>query len=326
MKFDITTIGDAFEDVFVTPDLSVCSDRTLASGKGITFELGEKVPLLSVDYDIGGSACNVAVGLSRLGYKTSLVTLLGDDTPRDKVIDRLNSDNVDMSNLVIDKKSKTGFSIIFNMHGERTIFVYHATKNHEELKVKKDLKSNWYFLASLGECAQELEQRLIKEAAENGSRIAWNPGSIQIEKGTSHFRHLLKCTSVLFLNREEAIKFVDFPIRPQIEEVMKKLYSYGPKIIVVTNGSEGAKAYDGNEFYEMDSRPVQVKDSTGAGDAFAVGFLGRLMQEDWRKPIEQDSISDALNWGIENSVSVIQEIGGQKGLLKMNIIDRENHE
>jgi sugar/nucleoside kinase (ribokinase family) len=212
--------------------------------------------------------------------------------------------------------------VIFNINGERTIFVYHAVKDYEELKLKKSLKTKWYFLAPLGENTDALEDRLIKEVAENGTMIAWNPGSVQIGKGESHFRHLLKCTTVLFLNREEAIKFVDFPIRPQTEEVMKKLYSYGPRIVVITNGKEGVKAYDGHEFYELESRPVQVKDSTGAGDAFTVGFMGRLMNEDWHNDIPQESIHEGLRWGIENSVSVIQNIGAQKGLLNKEEIEK----
>lgn len=322
MKFDIVTIGDAFEDVFVTPDLSVRSDRILPSGKGIVFELGEKVPLQSVDYDIGGSACNTAVGFSRLGYETSIVTLLGDDTPRDKVLDRLNIEDVAVDNVIIDNKIKTGFSVVFNLNGDRTIFVYHAVKDYADLRLKKSLRSKWYFLAPLGENTDELEDRLIREAAENGALIAWNPGSIQIGKGASHFRHLLKCTSILFLNREEAIKFVDFPIRPQAEEVMQKLYSYGPRLVVVTDGKKGVKVYDGKEFFEMESRPVQVKDSTGAGDAFAVGFLGRLIKEDWHDDIPKETIREALRWGTENSVSVIQSIGGQKGLLEKQEIEK----
>ncbi len=316
MKFDITTIGDAFEDVFVSPDLKVHSERTLGSGRGITFEFGEKIPLKSVNYEIGGSACNAAVGFSRLGYKASIVTLLGDDTPMNRVLDRLDEEGVDRYNIIVDNKSQTGFSVIFNINGERTIFTYHAVRDYQSLKIKKGLNSKWYFVAPMGDNTEEIEKRMVKDVAENGSFIAWNPGSIQIAKGASHFRHLLKCTSILFLNKEEAVKFVDFPVRPQIEELMMKLYSYGPKIVVVTNGKEGAKAYDGKEFYNVNSRPVQVTDSTGAGDAFAIGFLGRLLKEDWKTDIPQESVKDALRWGIENSVSVIQNIGAQKGLLK----------
>lgn len=321
MKYDIVTIGDAFEDVFVTPDLEVRSDRMMTSGRGIVFELGEKIPLKTVNYEIGGSACNAAVGLSRLGYKTSIVTLLGDDTPKDKVLERLSIEEVSTDNLIIDDKYQTGFSVIFNFDGERTIFVYHALKDYDDLKIKKSLRSKWFFLTSLGENTQAIENKLIEEVAENSSYLAWNPGAKQIAKGASHFRHLLKCTSVLFLNREEAIKFVDFPVRPRIEEVIKKLYEYGVKIVVVTDGDKGAQAYDGKNFYDIPARNVQRIESTGAGDAFAVGFMGRLLNENWREDIALECIKDALKWGIMNSSSVIQHIGAQPGLLKRDEIE-----
>lgn len=315
MKYDIVTIGDAFEDVFVEPDLDAKYDRGFASGRGICFELGEKIPLEAVTYEIGGSACNTAVGLSRLGFKASIVTTLGDDTPRDKVIERLRDEDVDATNIYINEKLKSGFSVVFSIKGERTIFVYHGLKDYRDLKIKKGIKSRWFFLTPIGEHTEEIEKRVVKEVAENGAHFAWNPGSVQISRGASHYKHLLNCTDILFLNREEAIKFLNFPVRPQTEEVMKNLHLLGAKIVVVTNGKEGAKAYDGKNFYNAipNLRTIRA-DATGAGDSFATGVLGRLIEVDW-KNLTEDNIKEALKWGIKNSDSVIQYMGAQKGLL-----------
>ncbi|MFA7253706.1 MAG: carbohydrate kinase family protein [Patescibacteria group bacterium] len=316
MQHDVVTIGDAFEDVFVQPDLKVNSDRSFGSGKGICFEFGEKIPLNFVQYEIGGSACNIAVGLSRLGYKTTFVTALGKDTPAQRIIRQLEDEGVDTKNVIEKSDIQTGFSVVFSVDGERTIFSYHALKDYSKLKIKDSLKSKWLFVTSLGENIGEIEKRIIAEVSEEGSLFAWNPGSIQIARGASHYRHLLRCTSILFLNREEAIKFLDYPARPIIEEVMKKLHNFGARIVVVTNGKEGARAYDGQEFYEMSAiQRTERIDATGAGDAFATGFLGRLIDEDWKKDIDSDIIKNALKWGIANSNSVIQHIGAQKGLL-----------
>ena len=316
MKFDITTIGDAFEDVFVEPDINVKYDRSFASGKGICFEFGEKIPLNSVQYEVGGSACNIAVGMSRLDLKTNFVTAIGEDSPAEKIRDKLINENVATHSIIQNSEIKTGFSVIFSVEGERTIFAYHALKDYSKLKLKKNLQSYWIFLTSLGENTDEIEKNIIANVAEESALFAWNPGSIQISKGATHYRHLLKCTSILFLNREEAIKFANFSDRPEIHEVMKKLSHLGPKIVVVTNGKEGACAYDGQEFYDIkSSAQVQRVDSTGAGDAFATGFLGKLIKSDWKNSISPDEIKDALKWGIKNSESVIAYIGAQKGLL-----------
>ncbi|PIS07951.1 hypothetical protein COT78_00915 [Candidatus Berkelbacteria bacterium CG10_big_fil_rev_8_21_14_0_10_43_13] len=321
MKHDVICIGDATEDVFVQPDLAVKSDRSFASGKGICFEFGEKIPLNSVEYEVGGSACNVAVGLARQGFKTSIATVLGDDTPRDRVLERLESENVDQNSLIISKKVQTSFSVIFSIDGERTIFVYHGLKDYSELKIKKNVKSKWLFLTSLGENTDEIEKRIVAEVAENNSFFAWNPGSLQIMQGASHYQHLLKNTSVLFLNREEAIKFTNSSLATKSEEAMKRLCHLGAKIVVVTNAKKGAKAYDGKEFYEVaaDQRTTRT-DATGAGDAFASGFLGRLINENMKEKIDPDLIREALHWGIKNSNSVIQSVGAQKGLLSIENI------
>lgn len=316
MKYDIVTIGDAIEDVFVTPDLEPRYEKSFGSGKGICFEFGEKIPLNSVDYEVGGSACNVAVGLARLGFKSAIATVVGDDTPMEKVISTLEKESVNKSLVQVRKKSQTGFSVIFSINGERTIFVYHGIKDYGDLKIPVSARSRWFFVAPLGENSDEIEKRVIKEVAENGANLAWNPGTKQIEKGANHYRHLLKCTQILFLNREEAIKFLNYPMRPQEDEIMKKLHLFGAKIVVVTNGKEGARAYDGNEFYEAKAdRQIPRVDSTGAGDSFASGFLGRILELDMKSPIAPEVIQDALRWGIKNSNSVIQYIGAQKGLL-----------
>lgn len=316
MKYDIVTIGDAFEDVFVEPDLSVKSDARLASGKGICFEFGEKIPLNWVKYEIGGSACNTAVGFSRLGLKTAIVTALGDDTPRDKIIERLRDEDVDSSFTNIIPSIKTGFSVIFSIKGERTIFMHKAIKDYKDFKLKKSVQARWFFVAPLGQNTGEIEKRLVEEVSENGALLAWNPGVIQIEQGASAYRHILKCCSILIMNRTEAHKFLNFPIHPHPLEIMQRLYNLGPKIVVVTDGKNGAKAYDGHTLYEIAANhKVDVVDATGAGDAFAVGFISRLIDCNFKELIDSTDIKAALSWGIKNSTSVIQHIGGQEGLL-----------
>jgi sugar/nucleoside kinase (ribokinase family) len=218
---------------------------------------------------------------------------------------------------------KTNFSTIFSLPEGRTIFTYHGLKDYSQLRVKKSLHSKWFFLAPFGDGTEEIEKDLIAKVSEENSILAWNPGTLQIKKGASRFRNLLKNTSVLFLNREEAIKFIDYPVRPREEEMLKKLYSFGPRLVVITNGKEGAKAYDGNNIYGINAlKNLDVVDPTGAGDSFATGMLAKLLSCDWNSISDSDCISKALKWGIANSSSVIKYVGGQKGLLTKNEIEK----
>ena len=77
---------------------------------------------------------------------------------------------------------------------------------------------------------------------------------------------------------------------------------------IVTDGPNGAYAYDGQDSYHQPiSADVPVIDRTGAGDAFASGVVAGLA---WG-----DSLEEALQFGSENSTSVVQHVGAHAGIL-----------
>lgn len=314
MKYDIVTIGDASEDIFVQPrDMKVIKDSKMLSGKAASFELGEKILLEDVQYEVGGSACNTSVAFRRQGYNSSLVVAIGQDTPGKKVLERLEEESVSTELILQDQSYKTNFSIVFNIDDERTIFVYHGLKDYSCLVPNKSLSTKWVYLAPIGQGDEDVIDRVSVLAAEKNVRVGWNPGVIQIEKKAQHYRQMLKCLNILFINREEGIRFANFPVKPQIKDIVKVLHGYGPKIVVLTDGKNGAYAYDGQSHYHIEAVNQQRVDATGAGDSFAAGFMGRIMQD--IAETNQDSIVDALKWGALNSTSVVGYIGAQKGLL-----------
>lgn len=313
MKYDVVTIGDASEDIFVRPrDMKVFSDTKFVTGRAVSFELGEKILLDDVQYEIGGSACNNAVALARQGYSTAAILALGHDTPAEKIEQRLTEEGVNQSLVKKQHKYKTNFSVIFNIADERTIFVYHGLDDYSCLTPPKKLASRWLFITPIGEGDEKIFNTVISLVAEKNLKIIWNPGVVQIAKRAQHFKQLLSHTSILFLNREEALKFVGFPVTPKIEDVVKTLNEFGVKIVVVTDGKNGATAYDGENFYHADALTQERVDATGAGDSFASGFAGRIMEEVEYTP---EIILDALKWGVVNSTSVVSYVGAQRGLL-----------
>lgn len=320
--YDIVTIGDASEDIFVRPhNFDIETTRKYTSGKAVSFELGEKISLDSVFYDIGGSACNSAVSFARQGYKVSIITAMGKDSPAEKILQRLEEESVFGDNLISKENLKTNFSIILNLKDERTIFVCHGQSDYSVLKPKKSLKTKWIFLCPLGDNTEEVENSLISLSCQKSVKIAWNPGSLQIEKGASNYRALLKNVSVLFLNREEAIKFSNFPVRPNIEDIAKLLYKMGPKIVVITDGKKGVYCFDGLRSYKVEAMNQERVDATGAGDSFSSAFLGQLIEAEDVEFQDQYNISKALKAGIINSTSVVNKLGAESGLLSKKEIE-----
>ena len=105
---------------------------------------------------------------------------------------------------------------------------------------------------------------------------------------------------------------------PSIKDLVKVIHLEGPKIVVITDGKEGAYAYDGTDFYRVGAYPGHRLEATGAGDSFAAAFLSGLISEE---PLQM-----CLKWGVINSASVIEQIGAQSNLLGKNTIKRRAKE
>ena len=87
------------------------------------------------------------------------------------------------------------------------------------------------------------------------------------------------------------------------------MQALGPKIMVITDGPKGAHAFDGKNFWFQPPYPDPKPpfERTGAGDAFSSTTVAALALG--------NDLPTALSWGAVNSMSVVQEIGAQKGLL-----------
>lgn len=312
IMFDIITIGDAINDLFITPD----EIKTAKNGFGkdnLCFEHGSKISINEVHRDIGGSACNVAVGMSRLGYKSAIIGATGKDIESEKIIARLELENVDTKNLKAFLKNQTNFSVIIVYKGERTVLVYRGLKDYSLLKIPKNPKTKWIYLGPVANSFVPNYKELIRLASEKNINIAINPGHRQIMEGREELKKLLYVSKVLILNKEEVIDLTKLTHFASEKELLRRLKSYGPEVVIITDGKNGAFANDDENFYGISAQKTEVFDSTGAGDAFSSGFLASY--------IKNKDIKEALKWGISNSTSVIQDYGAQKNLLSDSEIE-----
>ncbi|OGD62383.1 hypothetical protein A2215_03015 [Candidatus Berkelbacteria bacterium RIFOXYA2_FULL_43_10] len=314
MKYDVVTIGDASEDIFIRPEgLKISSGRGLLN-REVSFELGTKIAIPEAEFDIGGSACNTAVGFARLGLKSSTIIALGDDGASSKIAERLSDEGVAISNIVHKKELLANFSVIFLVGDERTIFIHRYLKHYGLLSPKKIIKAEWMYLGPYGEDGDILSKSILYLTAEKNIKLAWNPGSNQIKQGAQRYKALLANTKILFLNKEEAINFINLPVSSKTEELLKTFSGYGVKFVVITDGKRGADCFDGERMYHIDALNQKRVDATGAGDSFACGFAARVIRAK-SDAISSDTVKESLIWGILDSSSVVNVIGAQKGLL-----------
>jgi sugar/nucleoside kinase (ribokinase family) len=111
------------------------------------------------------------------------------------------------------------------------------------------------------------------------------------------------------VNVEEAGRILKTPEEKDIKTLLNAIAALGPKIVSITDGTNGAYAYDGSRYLRVPMYPDTRGpfERTGAGDAFASSIVSALAVGE---PLEK-----ALLWGPINSMSVVQDIGAQRGLL-----------
>lgn len=317
MKFDLITFGACAQDIFLQPhpdSLLVPRGEKSFSHPMLCMGYGEKIIVDDVYYDIGGSACNVAVGASRLGLKTAIISARGDDFAGNLVKERLTKENVGQYYLKKIKNIKTSFSVIINYRGERTIFVYHGLKDYSKLTIPAALPARYLYLGPIGNGYSFAYRQAIALASERNIGIVLNPGAIQIKERPAILFSLLRVTKILILNREEALELSGGSPAAPAKILLSELSKKGPEIVVITDGDNGVYASDGHNFFRLPASRTQLLDATGAGDAFSSGFLAC-----WLK---QGSLQGALRWGILNSTLAIERLGAQKGLLTAREINK----
>src|SRR3990167_8871498 len=108
---DVLCVGNATVDVFIMlHKLQKFSYDKFANQ--ISFPLGEKIPLDEFKLSLGGNACNVSVGLSRLGLQSSVAAEIGSDEFSKKITNTLKKERVDQAYLKKDRRITPYFNIV----------------------------------------------------------------------------------------------------------------------------------------------------------------------------------------------------------------------
>jgi len=302
--FDMISIGDTSLDTF----LKIHNASLLCSldkeSCWFCLNYADKIPVDEIHFTPGGNACNNAVGSSRLGLKTGLYTIIGDDDSGRRIFEIIKKEGVHQAYIKVQKGGKTNYSTVLMYKTDRTILVYH---NHRTYQLPQLAKTRWVYLTSMGKGFERIHVQLIRYLNKNGTKLAFNPGTHQLLAGEKSFESLLGVCGALILNKEEALTVLGTNADKNIKNMLRGLHHFGPEVVVVTDGAKGAFGFDGKSFYRMLPMPAHVVERTGAGDAFSTGLLAALCHD---LPLQK-----ALMWGAANAASVIEHIGPQAGLL-----------
>ncbi len=306
-KYDIVAVGDITTDAFIeVNDVDIIAEKD-GRPKEIAFRFGDKIEYEEVVVVEGvGNSPNAAVSTTRLGLRTGLVTYVGNDRNGEDCIAALDKNGVNTALVVKEEGKVTNYHYVLSHKAERTILV-----NHEKYSYAfpMDLKTDWLYLSSLAENSLDYHGEIVDYLKANPeTKLAFQPGTFQMKLGKDTLSEVYAHTEIFFCNKEEAQRILGSD-SDDIKELMSMMHALGPKIAVITDGPEGAYAFDGNTAWHMPMYPdiAPPKERTGAGDSFSSAFTAAIAAG--------HDIPTALSWGPINSMNVVQHIGAQAGLL-----------
>ena len=240
---------------------------------------GEEIGVREIIESPGGSAANTIIGLARLGIRTGFIGRIGNDREGEVIYNNFENERVDTTGITITR-GRTGTVLgLVNANGERTLYPYPGVNNNlrfADINIGYARKTKFLHMTSFIKKEQiNAQKSLIKELSEE-TKISFAPGMLYAERGLKELRPIIEKSYVIFLNRNEIKILTDY----DYDEGSKILIEEGAKIVIVTSESKGCFIRADSELFLVAAHSTErVADSTGAGDAFAAGFLYGLIKK-----------------------------------------------
>lgn len=271
-------------------------------------EIDQEVECRDLQINPGGSAANVAVGLSRLGEEVYFLGAVGEDSYTSFLLESLEKVKLDYIQKISGVTSGT-VMVLVNPSGLRTMYTYPGANTHFEPKLVPAELYESIDLLHLSSPLPDLAPSLFQwKETSPGLKISFDPSALLTKKGLQYLIPFFSKTDILFVNRSELNDL--FP-HYDVDDAIRSLHDLGIKQIFVKLGREGALSsfiIEGGRCNQLTLPSLKVEpiDSTGAGDAFAVGALYGI-NRNW----PQETILQA---GIKLGARAVSQIGARKGL------------
>jgi len=315
-KYDFVAIGDITIDAFIQlskQDATVLCDIEDKPCQ-LVMDFGSKLPYEDVTVvNAVGNAPNASVSAHRLGLTSALVTNLGHDRNGKDCLTTLRNEGVHTDFVKVHENKKTNYHYVLRYGAERTILIKHEEYPYQLPNFKTPPR--YIYFSSIGENGVDFHHTIASYVKQNPeTKLVFQPGTFQIRLGHEAIRDIYEVCEIFFCNKQEAEKILGVG-ETSVPELLRGISKLGPKIPVITDGPNGAFALDGDDvwFIPMYPDPKEPVDRTGAGDSFSSTFTAALAAG--------HDVKTALTWGPISSMSVVQYIGAQEGLLSKEKLD-----
>lgn len=273
----------------------------------------------------GGAVCNVLSMLSGLSKSTAYIGKVGRDIFGKQLSEAIKSVGIDASGLVVDDKVNTTLAFVHTYEdGDRDFSFYRnpgadmmLTEDEINLELVRNCRIFHYgSLSMTNECCEKATFKAIEAAKNSGATISFDPNLREplwdsLDHAREEISKGMKECDILKISDNEIVWFTgkeDFD--EGVEELRKQ---FDPKLITVTMGRDGSRAYYGDKIVSV---PGFVNkdtiETTGAGDTFGACVLNYVL-EHGLDDLDEDNLKEMLTFA--NAAASI--ITTRKGALKV---------
>ena len=268
--FEITCVGILVYDI------------ALPSLKSMPYP-GELVQIKTPIHQIGGSAANTAIGLSKLGRKVSVIGYVGNDEIAIILAKNLKDNNIETSGVQFSPVNNTSQSIHINLIGDDRRFIHYVGANadltvsciKENLRKNEAIKFPHIFILSgylllPGLDANDLKDLFKSLKSKNNLIFLDVAFNVSDENLSEKLKIILPFVDYFLPNTFESLVLTG---KHKIKEQAQCYLDWGAKSVVITDGENGSFYMNQTQSISVGALSVESIDGSGAGDAFMAGLV-----------------------------------------------------
>jgi sugar/nucleoside kinase (ribokinase family) len=266
-----------------------------------------ETPFGKIDRIIGGSATYIAYAASHLTQPLQQISIIGNDFP-DEEMDELKKRGVDLAGVEIIPDKKSFFwsgKYHLDMNTRDTLVTDLNVLADFNPKVPEEYQGSEFLM--LGNLMPLLQISVINQLRTRPKLIVLDTMNFWIESALDDLKKVLTMIDVLMINDSEARQLSgEF----SMVRAAKKVLEMGPKFLIIKKGEHGALLFHENHVFFAPALPLEdVFDPTGAGDAFAGGFIGHIART---KNISFENMKTAIIVGSAMASFCVEKFGPQR--------------
>lgn len=285
----------------------------------------------------GGAPANVAVAARRLGLSSGFLGKVGDDPFGNYLRRALSAEGVETGGLMVDSQARTTSVFVTVWDDGHKDLCFYRNSGADMLLRSEEVSPVWFqkarcfhygSISFIHESSASAQRRALELAQQNGLMITYDPNYRptlwpDVEQARTTIQDAFRYCHMAKISQEEwpaATGRLD--LKGGIDAVLAR----GVELLAISRGADGAAVTNGDYFIEMPAYPVQVVETTGAGDGFMAAMIARLLPEREKEGslalVDREIVREALRFASAVGALTCMQMGAIPALPGMEAVQR----